>query len=291
MAITSSLAYIYSSCQDRVPYTNRQRLLATDNAYEIRLGDQQYKQLLQKYQEDILPPSHRASVTVQRVGGRIAHAAGTFARQWKKSNPEFEYNDAPFTYTVVRSDEANAFVLPGNHVFVLTGLFKYVHNEDELASILGHETSHVIARHSGERLTEGLLQALISRLSIVIDPSLTLFSILVPAQTFLYSLPHSREQEEEADQIGLVLASEACYDPKAAKHVFSRMQDDSGQRMPPEFLSTHPSYDTRLTLFDKWMPEAIERYERDGGGKCSAIRSEMKRARIVAAQMHDRRGT
>jgi len=140
-------------------------------------------------------------------------------------------------------------------------------------------------------LTEGLLQALISRLSILIYPSLTLFSILVPAQTFLYSLPHSREQEEEADQIGLVLASEACYDPKAAKHVFSRMQDDSGQMMPPEFLSTHPSYDTRLTLFEKWMPEAIERYERDGGSKCSVIRSEMKRARIVAAQMHDRRRT
>lgn len=173
MAITSSLAYIYSSCQDRVPYTNRQRLLATDNAYEIRLGDQQvtqgqgtlasywwwsfltkplsslaqYKQLLQKYQEDILPPSHRASVTVQRVGGRIAHAAGTFARQWKKSNPEFEYNDAPFTYTVVRSDEANAFVLPGNHVFVLTGLFKYVHNEVR-SSLLGINcTSSLVHPH------------------------------------------------------------------------------------------------------------------------------------------------
>ena len=89
----------------------------------------QYKQLLQKYREDILPPSHRASVTVQRVGSSIANAAGTLARQWKNSNPEFDYDDTPFTYTVVRSEEANAFVLPGNHVFVLTGLFKYVHNE------------------------------------------------------------------------------------------------------------------------------------------------------------------
>ena len=94
----------------------------------------QYKRLLQKYQDDILPPSHRASVTVKRVGGRIADAAAKFASKW--TNPEFEYDGTPFTYTVVRSEEANAFVLPGNHVFVLTGLFKYVHNVYVRSSLL-----------------------------------------------------------------------------------------------------------------------------------------------------------
>ena len=97
------------------------------------------------------------------------------------------------------------------------------------------------------------------------------------------------------------MASEACYDPKAAKRVFSRMKEDAeccgnnnnggATRPPPEFLSTHPGFDTRLTFFDKWMPDALERFNKDGGNKCRAIRGEMKRARRLAAEMHDRKRT
>ena len=99
----------------------------------------------------------------------------------------------------------------------------------------------------------------------------------------------------EADRIGIILSSEACYDPRAAKRVFSRMKEDTEngnnkhQAPPPEFISTHPGYDTRLTLFDQWMPDALQRYEADGGMKCRMIRDEMKRARKLAAVMHDRK--
>ncbi|KAL7535317.1 hypothetical protein ACHAXR_006420, partial [Thalassiosira sp. AJA248-18] len=197
---------------------------------------------------------------------------------------------SPFTYTVVRSTEANAFVIPGNHIFVFTGLFRYCHNEDELASVLGHEMAHNLARHGGERMSEGILLTILSRLALIIDPSGVLFSIMIPAQALLYSLPHSREHEVEADRIGVILASEACYDPRAAKRVFSRMKDDvdggGGKTQPPEFMSTHPGFDTRLTLFDQWMPDALERFNKGGGDKCRAIREEMKRARRLAAEMH-----
>ena len=204
-------------------------------------------------------------------------------------------NKSPFTYTVVRSDDANAFVLPGNHVFVLTGLFKFCHDEDELASVLGHETAHNLARHAGERMSESLLMAIIRRLALVFDPTGILFLFLIPAEQLFYSLPHSREHEMEADRIGIILASEACYDPRAAKRVFKRMKEDTEngnnkhQDPPPEFISTHPGYDTRLTLFDQWMPDALQRYEADGGMKCRMIRDEMKRARKLAAVMHDRK--
>ena len=98
----------------------------------------------------------------------------------------------------------------------------------------------------------------------------------------------------EADKIGLILSSEACYDPRAAKRVFARMKcdADSGDRntiAPPEFVSTHPGYETRLSNFDAWMPAAMERFNRDDGQKCFAIRQEMKRARSMAAKMHDGR--
>ncbi|KAL9182715.1 hypothetical protein ACHAXT_003994, partial [Thalassiosira profunda] len=169
----------------------------------------------------------------------------------------------------------------------------YARDEDELASVLGHEMAHNLARHAGERMSEGLLLGIVSRLSLLIDPSGVLFAILVPAQKLLFSLPHSREHEIEADTLGLILASEACYDPRAAKRVFSRMKEDSegggknGQTPPPEFISTHPGYDTRLSMFDSWMPSALERFERDGGNQCRAIRGEMKRARKLAAELHD----
>ena len=228
---------------------------------------------------------------MKRVGSRIAAAAQNFSMQYglTKDNNNAT-TTSPYTYTVVRSTEANAFVIPGNHVFVLTGLFRYVHNEDDLASVLGHEMAHNIARHAGERLSESILMTILSRLVLIFDPTGILFSLFVPAQQLLVALPHSREHEVEADKIGIVLASEACYDPRSAKIVFSRMKEDGDKKSsvsPPEFISTHPGYDTRLSYFDKWMPDALERYNRDGGNKCRAIREEMKRARKIAASMHN----
>lgn len=84
------------------------------------MGHKQYKELLKTFKGDVLPPNHRASVTVQRVGSRIASAAQKFSMQY--GNKDNKVGASSYTYTVVRSNEANAFVLPGNHVFVLTGL-------------------------------------------------------------------------------------------------------------------------------------------------------------------------
>lgn len=287
--MTMVSAYAYYSCLDYAPYTNRKRLICTSPQWEQEMGHKQYKELLQTFKGDVLPPNHRASVTVQRVGSRIAAAAQKFSMQYgKKDN---KVGASSYTYTVVRSTEANAFVLPGNHVFVLTGLFRYAHNEDDLASVIGHEMAHNIARHAGERVSEGIMMTILSRLALILDPTGILFTLLVPAQTLLISLPHSREHEIEADKIGILLASEACYDPRASTLVFSRMRDDGGKRSatatPPEWISTHPGYDTRLSYFDQWMPDAMDRYNMDGGNKCRAIREEMKRARKVAAMMHN----
>eukprot|EP00985_Skeletonema_marinoi_P012116 scaffold5796_cov98-Skeletonema_marinoi.AAC.7 len=281
--------YAYYSCLDYAPYTNRKRLICTNPKWEQEMGHKQYKELLQKFKGDILPADHRASVTVQRVGSRIAAAAQSFSAQYGQTNDTTNATTSPYTYTVVRSPEANAFVIPGNHVFVLTGLFRYAHNEDDLASVLGHEMAHNLARHAGERVSESILMTILSRLVLILDPTGILFTLLVPAQQLLVALPHSREHEVEADKIGIVLASEACYDPRSAKIVFSRMKGDGDKKSvsPPEFISTHPGYDTRLSYFDKWMPDALERYNKDGGNKCRAIREQMKRARKMAASTHN----
>lgn len=268
--------YCYYSFLDTVPLTKRSRWIATSPSWENEMGDEEYRKLLRHFRRDILPPSHRASGTVHRVGARIAKAAQEFAIEYN-----LQESTKPFTYTIVRSEVANAFVLPGNHVFVMTGLFKYVRNEDDLAAVLGHEVAHTLARHAGERISGSVIMSLLSRLALLLDPSGILFAVLMPTSTILRDLPHSRTQESEADQIGLHLAAQACYDPRAAKRVFLAMQNDSDRSKgsPPEFLSTHPSHKSRISRLDTWEPGAMQVYRRD---RCRVIRQQIE----IASRQH-----
>jgi predicted Zn-dependent protease len=271
----------YYSFLDEAPITKRKRWIATSPEWERRLGDQEYRQLLSHFRRDILPPTHPASITLNRVGHRIADASLSFA---KHNNIE-SYNAKPYTYTVVRSEMANAFVLPGNHVFVMTGLFRYVKDEDELAVILGHEVAHNLVRHVGEKISGSLVVNLFARLSLLIDPSGVLFTLILPAASVFRELPNSRIQEMEADQIGLLLAADACYDPRAARRVFAAMKSggETGAA-PPEFLSTHPSHDSRISNFDKLIPQAMTTFQADYGERCHEIRQKMSMARKAAAR-------
>ena len=303
-ATTGLIGYAYYAYLDQVPLTERKRWIATSPRWEAHLGDQEYKKLLAHFsaQGKVLPPDHRASRTVQRVGSRIAKAAEKFAEQHHVENTSAAnmYNKSPYTYTVVRDETANAFVLPNNHVFVMTGLFRYTPTEDDLAAVLGHEIAHNLARHAGERMSSSFVVNLFARLSLIIDPSGFLMTLMVPATALLRDLPHSRTQEMEADHIGLYLAAEACYDPRAAKRVFTTMKRGLGDGYgPPEFLSTHPSHASRISKMDEWMPKAMkvfkgESVEEDGpsfgmmmgeskGDRCHHVRQQMQMARKDAA--------
>lgn len=123
--LTGTLAYSYFAYLEEVPLTKRKRWIGTSEEMEQQLGDEEYRKLLLQFRGNILPPTHPAAVTVQRVGSRIANASRNFAAE----HPATSIAKVPYTYTVVRSNQANAFVLPNNHVFVLTGLFKYVKDE------------------------------------------------------------------------------------------------------------------------------------------------------------------
>jgi len=112
---TLLFGYCYYRFLDVVPFTNRKRWIATSPEWESHLGHAEYRKLLAQFRSDVLPPSHRATMTVERVGARIAAASSQFAQQ-----NGLPHASNPFTYTVVRSDMANAFVLPGNHIFVMT---------------------------------------------------------------------------------------------------------------------------------------------------------------------------
>lgn len=274
---TASSAYLYFRYLEEVPLTHRKRWIATSSEWERQLGDQEYQNLMKQFRNHILPKDHRASVTVRRVGNRIAKAAQEFQRQHQQSG----IPHSPPTFTVVKSEMANAFVLPNNHVFVMTGLFQFARDEDDLAAVLGHEMAHNLARHVGERASGNVVMGLLARLSLLVDPSGILLTVFLPTANLLRELPHSRIQELEADQIGMHLAASACYDPAAAKRVFRRMKEGS-KLQPPEFLSTHPSHDSRMEKMDGWLPETRRIFQQ--GGRCETMRQEMVVARQMAAQ-------
>jgi metalloendopeptidase OMA1, mitochondrial len=296
---TGMVGFLYFRYLEEVPLTHRKRWIVTSVEYEGKLGDEEYKKLLAHFQSQgvVLPPDHRASITVKRVGSHIAKAAEKFAQEHKM---EHVVSSVPYTYTVVRSDTANAFVLPNNHVFVMTGLFKYIQNEDDLASVLGHETAHNLARHVGEKISSSSVMNFLGMVSLLLDPSGATFKILLPAAALFRELPHSRTQETEADQIGVFLAAEACYDPRAAKRVFAAMDNNNSNSnsnaAPPEFLSTHPSHQHRISNFDEWLPDAMKVYNGQdninnnnnemsfGPDRCHDVRSKMSMARKHAAQ-------
>lgn len=282
-ATATTVGVVYYAYLDEAPLTHRQRWIATSPEWERQLGDQEYQALLRAHRADILPETHRASVTLRRVGARIAEAADRFAVEHQLADYA-PIRQRPYTFTVIRSDMANAFVLPGNHIFLFTGLFRYVRNEEELASVLGHEVAHNLARHVGEKISGSLVVNMLARVSLLVDPSGVIFTLLFPAASLFRELPNSRTQEIEADRIGMYLAAEACYDPRAARRVFAAMQSEGSSVAPPEFLSTHPSRDSRLRQMDEWLPQALERFEADAGDRCRHVRYQMKLARQAAAE-------
>jgi predicted Zn-dependent protease len=163
---------------------------------------------------------------------------------------------------VFKDDSANAFALPGGKIGVNTGLLKVATNQDQLATVIGHEVAHVQAHHSNERVSQQFaVEQGIGLINAVASPSSgtgqTLMGLLGVGAQYGVLLPYSRLQESEADLIGLKYMARAGFDPRESTRLWTNMgRANSGQ--PPEFLSTHPSHGTRISDLQKAIPEALQ---------------------------------
>ncbi|MBX3026650.1 M48 family metallopeptidase [bacterium] len=233
-----------------VPYTNRSQFMMMAESDDLRLGAAAYQQVLKK-EKIVRDP--RITAPVQEVGRRIAAAADKPEYQW-----EFTVIDDP--------KQANAFCLPGGKVAVYTGIFPIAKDEAGLATVIGHEVAHALARHGAERMSTGMaLQAAGAAVAIASggQSAATQQAIMTAyglgAQVGV-ALPFSRSQESEADRIGLILMAKAGYDPEAALGLWQRMEQNSGGKGPPEWLSTHPAEGTRQDDIRGWIAEARQYY-------------------------------
>ncbi len=164
---------------------------------------------------------------------------------------------------VFRDDSPNAFALPGGKIGVNSGLFSVARNQDQLATVIGHEVAHVVAQHSNERVSTAFAAQtgleLVRAISGAPDAEQAqLLALLGLGAQIGILLPYGREQEREADLIGLDLMADAGFDPRESLALWQNMAEAGGAE-PPEFLSTHPSYGTRMQDLTQRMPRALTR--------------------------------
>ena len=200
---------------------------------------------------------------VDRVGARIANAITKYYNTVEKKSVlegySWEFN------TIDDNKVINAWCMPGGKVVVYTGLLPVTQNETALAIVIGHEIAHSIAKHGNERMSQALVQqmgGMALEIALAQKPQETqnLFMATYGIGSQLGAmLPWSRQQETEADQYGLIFSAMAGYDPREAIPFWQRMSDAGGGK-PPEFLSTHPSDETRLRKLKQFMPEALKYY-------------------------------
>ena len=247
--IPAGIVLLLAACQT-VPITGRSEFLLLPESSEIQMGLQAYAEVLKKSKVSTDPTLNGQ---LQRVGGRIAVATGRTDYRWE--------------FKLLEDKQANAFCLPGGKVAVYTGILPIAKDDAGLAAVLGHEVSHAIARHGGERISQTLfVQAGLAATQIALanrDPRTVqqVTSLLGAGATVGLLLPWSRAQESEADHLDLIFMTKAGYDPHAAIDLWVRMSEAAKtQQQPPEFLSTHPSHGTRIRQIEEWLPEAMRYY-------------------------------
>jgi metalloendopeptidase OMA1, mitochondrial len=255
------LLFKYFSAEKFVnPETGRVSHVAMSPEQETALGLQSYQEVLST--EQTITDGPEVDM-VKRVVARLVAASGEAGQKldWQVS--------------VVKSDQVNAFCLPGGKIVVYTGILPVAKSEAGLATVLGHEMAHAVSRHGAQRLfgsemSQAILNGAQASLSLGdMDPGkrMAVMGALGAATKFGGLLPFSRKHESEADEIGLLYMARAGYDPHEATAFWQRMTEMSGGGKPPEFASTHPSDATRIEQLNQLMPKAMEQYQHSAAAK------------------------
>ncbi len=258
--ITLGLVYACAT----VPVTNRKQLALISNDEIISLSAQNYRQVLT---ESRLSDDAQQVALVKRVGQRIQHAV---ERYFKEQNNEAYLAGFDWEFNLIDNDTiVNAWCMPGGKVAFYTGIMPICLDEAGVAVVMGHEVAHAIANHGRERMSQQMaLYGILSVGQAATGASKnTLDDILlqaVGAGSQLGMLKFSRDQESEADRMGLIFMAMAGYDPAAAPQFWQRMSAMTGSQQPPEFLSTHPSHERRIADLQKWQAEARKYYRPAG---------------------------
>ena len=259
ITFVASLALL-SACTT-VPITGRSQLSLVSDGEINSLASTQYREVIAK---GPLSTNSEYVSMVRRVGQRIQGAVESYFRQQNASDQLAGYQ---WEFNVIQDDkQQNAWCMPGGKVAVYTGILPITQDENGLAVVMAHEIAHAVAKHGSERMSQGLVQQLGGQaLSAALSTNapatqqLALQAFGVGSQLGL--LRYGRNQETEADHLGLIFMALAGYNPDGAITFWQRMDARENQASPPEFLSTHPSNGTRIADIQRELPEARKYYK------------------------------
>jgi predicted Zn-dependent protease len=253
------LALLFSFACSSVPLSERKQFTAIPNSQMLALSADSYSQVLS---EVPLSENRQYNESVKKVGDRVTAAVAEYL---KMQGLESRIEGFDWQFTVLQSEQVNAWCMPGGQIAFYEGIMPVCADENGIAIVMGHEIAHAVARHGNERMSQQLLinmggialsEALKTKKEETQQLAMLAFGV---GTTVGVALPYSRTHEMEADELGLYFMAMAGYDPQTAPAFWERMGSLGGER-PPELLSTHPAPTSRIENLNRIMPKALEYY-------------------------------
>lgn len=263
LIIMSMFTAVLVSCgtTSTVPVTGRKHNLLVTDEQVLSLSNQEYTKYMQTAKASINAAN---TAMVKRVGQRLANAVETYL---KNNGMSSEVKNFSWEFNLVQDQSVNAFCMPGGKIVVYEGLLPVAQNEASLAIVLGHEIAHAVAKHSAEQMSKQMRQqygtqiggGVLSALGVGSD--VTSIASTVAGQVFSFkNLKYSRDNESEADHMGLIFAAMAGYDPNVAVSFWQRMAAKGGSGSS-DLFSDHPSDSKRIAVIQSELPEAMKYYK------------------------------
>lgn len=249
------LLLVIFSCAKN-PFTGKNTLALVSNNEILPSAFQQYNQFLS---ENKVISGTKDAQRIETIGMKIK----TAAERWLNANGQSGYlKDYQWEYNLVEDPAVNAWCMPGGKIVFYTGIMPICKDDNGIATVMGHEVSHALANHGQQRMSAGMLQQLGAvGVGVVTDgksEATQQIAMTAYGATTQYAgmLPFSRSHESEADKIGLTLMAIAGYNPELSVVFWERMSANKAGQAPPEFMSTHPSDQTRIANLKSLIPEA-----------------------------------
>jgi predicted Zn-dependent protease len=267
LAFAGYAAWSWFGSAEPDPFTGEKAHYGASPDEEAQMGLQAFQQVLTE--ERPLADSDPKAVAITNIAKRLVNVASQVEADLAAENnmPSPKLAETfQWSVAVLESPQANAFCLPGGKMAVYTGLIPVAQNNDAMAVVMGHEIAHALLRHGSQRMAQQkLLQMGQMAAGVAIgnmDPGQQqmVMSALGASTQYGLALPFGRKHETEADEIGLMLAAAACYNPKEAIPLWERMSQLNGGERPPEFSSTHPDPANRIAHLQSLMPKAEQYY-------------------------------
>ena len=252
---------IMPSCST-VPITERRQLSIIPEATINRQASAAYENFRSKTK---LIASGSQLKTIKEIGRKIENSVSAFFINKNEDDPTKNFQ---WDYVLVDNDKVkNAWCMPGGKIAIYTGILKITKNDNALAAVMGHEIAHAVARHSVERASQALTVNLGTQVADIflggaINRTRNTVGRSSGMDIFQLGIfnPFGRQQETEADYLGLIFSSLAGFDIRESVKLWQRMKSEYKDKEPPEWMSTHPSSDKRIENLKKWIPEITLEY-------------------------------